>query len=575
MAAANANASANMLALQLSCRGNAAREQLLRDWVSFSESRGELSRLQNLPKTPKGVALDWLRLYEEVVARGGFTHVSAQRLWPVVLGRGVLNLDILPYQLAAYYERYWFAFEQKQLFGRDVPTPEDPATFAKHKRSTEETEQEEEEEPLATGGEVQDAPNAGGTPLPRAPKRLKTDRLLRHDADFGSMHGLVLALDSGIPAEQQRAINLLTILSFGDPHDTTPDMSTANENELLVDNVPGLLDALYRQLQQCALLPHQVANDAQIEAETARERARRRMLNLSREFGQRALLDARGLQLLNVVRNLSMVGENEKPLADHDELCVFLIMALRCFDRNVEIGDHVLDTLCNVSKRIDFLSLHPPAALEVWHPHYQLAAQLWKKEKVLPLECLLQQLNRMLVGPARPRRSVVLRACELLCNVCRDIGVKHALSTSSALQDPALLDRVVALLAATRQDFAPRAKKQVRPPQLNHHHHQPYQQQQQQHYVDEDYDMDDPDDEEDESDTTDAEENSRWPAPWENDGLPSGVGMGVVYVTPEGNRHVQSDDDDKLDHEIRDAALEVLFRLSDCDDAAKVSLGTG
>jgi hypothetical protein len=56
-------------ALQLSCRGNAMRERILRDWIAFSESRGELPMLQSLPRTPKGASIDWVRLYEEVVAK--------------------------------------------------------------------------------------------------------------------------------------------------------------------------------------------------------------------------------------------------------------------------------------------------------------------------------------------------------------------------------------------------------------------------------------------------------------------------------------------------------------------------
>lgn len=98
-------AGASMLALQLSCRGNALRERILRDLVSFAESRGELQLLQTLPKTPKGAQIDWLRLYEEVVAKGGYQFVSQQRLWPEIAAKECMNIDIMPYVLALYYER--------------------------------------------------------------------------------------------------------------------------------------------------------------------------------------------------------------------------------------------------------------------------------------------------------------------------------------------------------------------------------------------------------------------------------------------------------------------------------------
>lgn len=595
--AATATAPAGLLALQMSCRGNAGRERVLRDWMSFLEARGELSRLQRLPTTRRGAPLDWLRLYEEVAARGGFTRVSQRRQWPEVqrvLGGGA-SVDLLPFQLASHYQRcvarrwrsidrsvplsdvlayrFLHPFEEKQLFGRDVPSPDDgfiPVNINKRGAGA-----ANGAEAIATANELQEAASATGTPLPRALKRVKTEN--HHGgnaAEFGTLHGLVMALDSGLPAEVHRALNLLTILSFGDPHDNS--MATANENELLVDNVPGLLDALYRQLMLCELLP-----------QPSDSPKRRHLLNKSIDIGQREILDARALLILNIMRNLSMIRENEKPMADHDELCVLLIMALRsCFERNPEIGDHILDTLCCLSKRINFLSLHPSGDLQVWHPHHQLSVQLWKKERILPLECLLQQLVHMLkislsIGsswgilnkshfksrsrPALPsRRSVVLRVCELLNNVCRDVSLKHALSSSVALRDREFLDTVVALLACTRHEFAS-GKSKNQDTQFGFP-------------IDLDEELDaeltstngNNDDDDDIMDETDTE-GSRWPAPWENDGLPSGIGMGIVYVTPEGNRHVANEEDARLlDHEIRDAALEILFRLSNCDDEVKV-----
>lgn len=560
---------ASLLALQLSCRGNAMRERILRDLVSFAEARGELQQLQSLPKTPKGAAIDWLRLYEEVVARGGYQLVSRERRWPEIVAKQCMDMDIMPYALALYYERYdctyvslcrgiteplsdtllfmesryMYAFEEKQLFGRDLPASiTNSATPAKR-----------EAEHIATANELQEAQNMGGTPLPHASKRLKVQRSTQPNPDLGTLHGIVMALDSNIQAEVLRAINLLSVLSFGTPNDA--------ESDLLVDSVPGLLDALYRQLQECALLPHQLLKH-ELE-DTPAQRARRRLLNVAEDVGQRELLDARGLLLLNILRNLSMVAENERLIADHEEICVFLILVLRTIEQRVgnnEVGDHALDILCNISKRIDFLSLHPPAKLETWHPHHQLSSHLWKKEKLLPLEALLQQLKRMLLQPEL-KRSVLLRTCELFCNVCRDVLIRPGLAASVSLKDPALLNRVVGLLACARQDFGPAGSRKKQQGGIQ--------------VVYEDFDMDDDDD--DDQDENDGDETSRWPAPWESDGYPSGVGMGVVYVSPEGNRNNvsslgggASDADSKIDHEVRDAALEVLFRLSDTDDAAKV-----
>ncbi|TDH70139.1 hypothetical protein CCR75_000160 [Bremia lactucae] len=565
-----------LLALQLSCRGDSARECILRDWIKFVESRKEVSLLRSLPKLPSGGAIDWLKLYEEVVARGGFAIVSQRRQWSDVLGPNGLNIKgLMPYQLAAHYDRYLRAFEEKQLFGRDAPVSETTMSVLPSKRGAEE---EDDAAPVATMQDLQDAQGGmGGTPLPRVNKRFKAQRELQ--THLGTLHNIVLALDSNLPEQELSALNLLTVLSYGDgmeeQHQVTRGTSvntTALENTLMVDNVPGLLDALYRQIISCKVLPQ--FNDWHSP------KVRRQLLNLKIDDGERELLDSKALLVLNIVRNLAIISANEKPLATNEEWCVFLIVMLRCVNNrgfrngyrraSVEIGDHILDTLCAISRRIDFLALHPPASLEVWHPQYQLSTQLWQHEQIFPLECLLRELCRILVN--RPlqqqRRSILLRACEVLTNVCRDVALKSFLASSKALKDPALLDRMVALLGCSRQDFLPHKSRFKRQERDSNEAHEDI------NYADSDSDN-----------TTDGDDNSRWPAPWENDGLPSGVGFGVVYVSPEGVRHTTSSPhingaraahamafDEELDHEMRDAALEVLFRLSDYDDAMKLRM---
>ncbi|DAZ95967.1 TPA: hypothetical protein N0F65_009268 [Lagenidium giganteum] len=553
----------SFMALQLSCRGNPMRERILRDWVSFAESRNELHLLQTLPKTPKGAMIDWIRLYEEVVARGGFVHVSQHKLWSQIVARDCLNLDAMPYVIATFYQRYLFAFEEKQLFGRDMSTTGEPSTGGEKRKL-------EDMEKIATASELQEAQSVRGTPVPPATKKLRAQRTLH--SDLGSLQALVLALDSQNPDEVHRAISLLSVLSYGNPQQL-------GDNDLLIDNIPGLLDALYRQLQTCKLLPYEQLMEGAREPLRATQAMRSRFLNLSNDVGQRELLDTKGLLLLNIVRNLSMIGENELPLAQHEDTCVLLILLLRsllvaqsptCVTTSLrrrttarEIGDHALDILCYISKRIDFRSLNPPLkVVEIkLRPAEDrpLATTMWEKEKLTPLECVLQQLSALL-RDVSTRRTVVLRVCELMCNVCRDVSLRHALSQSPTMQDPELLDRLTHLLASTRGDFA-RRKRYV----AGGHDAMPE--------ADDDDDMDDESDDE-----QDCDDGAKWPAPWENDGYPSGVGMGVVYTSADGHGNNRSnamlpvDDEPKLDHEMRDAALEVLHRLSDCDDSAKLRL---
>lgn len=113
---------ASLLALQLSCRGNAARERVLRDLVSFAEARGELQQLQALPTTPRGAPIDWLRLYEEVVARGGYDVVSRRKLWSEIAGKSCMGIDIMPFALARHYERCVYLSLYLSVRGAPVST---------------------------------------------------------------------------------------------------------------------------------------------------------------------------------------------------------------------------------------------------------------------------------------------------------------------------------------------------------------------------------------------------------------------------------------------------------------------
>lgn len=463
------------------------------------------------------------------------------------------------------------------------------------KRSATDAPESTEEQRIATANELLEAQNMGGTPLPAAPKRLKVQRsgtTVVHP-DLGTLHSLVLALDSNVPRDVLQAINVLSVLSYGSSSTTTtttPSDAAAAESELLLDGVPGLLDALYRQLQGCELLPQHVAPRDLTDASTT-HRARRRLLhtNTSTTSGSdraREVLDARGLLVLNVIRNLSMVAANEKLLADHEDLVVYLILLLQSshvnaswsplFDqyertpaRAMELADHALDILCNVSKRIDFVALHPPAQLERWDVAHHLAAHLWHKRQVLPLECLLQEIAHLLLQPAPLQRSILLRACELFCNISRDPSVRFLLAQSGTLNDPKLLHRVVGLLACTRDDSASSTRKQQTAAANTRSATGGLR-------VVDDAAMDDDDAHDGDQDDDVDDEQSKWPAPWESDGYPSGVGMGVVYVSPEGTRSVGvhgasgSESAMKVDHEVRDAVLEVLFRLADVSDDAKV-----
>ncbi|KAF0684950.1 Aste57867_23107 [Aphanomyces stellatus] len=366
-------------------------------------------------------------------------------------------------------------------------------------------------EPIATHAEIQLTTSIRQTPLPVVTKRLKTHR--QQLSDLGVLHRLVLALDSNLEDHIEWALNQLTVLSFGSTKDSDCD--------LLLAHVPGLLDALLRHvhlkrdyLACLAQPPSPTSLDDNDDIDPA-------AIYLAAQPEMRA---ERTTRVLHILRNLAMIVDNEAAIATHQaflDLTPALLAAC-----GAEAVDLLWDVVCQVAKHM----------------------------KTLPRTWLDVVVDRIL--DTHEKRSIVLRSAEVLC----DWLAAHGDRLLHHAKFPAVLARVIECCSRNRQDAM---------------------------MADDDEDSAFPDCDDDEGDDDDGghgddgdEDLPAWPAPWEtkatsyggNHGPSSvpevGANMGMVFASRrDGVPELK-----KIDQEIRDRMLQVLFHLSEQDDATRVAI---
>ncbi|RHY26829.1 hypothetical protein DYB32_007242 [Aphanomyces invadans] len=271
------------------------------DVVRPTESLGDLARTrkqQALPTVPDLTlniprSIDLVQLYEEVVDKGGYDAVSKNARWPSVALS--MKLKIAPTKLQALYATYeWLrGFEAHQI-------------GPKRHRDT----SDEPTEPIATHAEIQLTTSVRQTPLPVVTKRLKTHR--NQLSDLGVMHRFVLALDSNLPDHVEWALNQLIVLSFGSPKD--PDC------DLLLAHVPGLLDALLRQIHLSSTHADPSLLSSSMNPDD---------VNDVSVFEHPVMQADRTCRVLHILRNLAMVPDNQTVLASHTAVLDLLPVALK------------------------------------------------------------------------------------------------------------------------------------------------------------------------------------------------------------------------------------------------------
>ncbi|KAH9195301.1 hypothetical protein AeNC1_002714 [Aphanomyces euteiches] len=458
--------------LQLLCRGNVGKTRVLQSLLAYYQKIAPHMQQLALPTVPDLTlsiprSIDLVQLYEEVVEKGGYEFACEKQLWAGIAQ--TMKLKIQPAKLQALYALWLKGFEEHQVFGK------------KRNASVAFTE------PIATHAEIQLTTSIRQTPLPVVTKRLKTHR--QQLSDLGTMHRLVLALDSTLEDHIEWALNQLTVLSYGSTKE--------NDCDLLLAHVPGLMDALMRQISlptQSTLLANvpETASALQAQPDMRLERACR---------------------VLNIIRNLSMIADNEAAIASHE---IFLNLAPQLLSTSHdEIIDLLWDIVCQVSKQMKQLQ-------NEW----------------------LNFVMEALVDP-KQKRSVVLRAAEVLClwmkSFCGRI-MQHG-------RFHAVLTRVIECCSRNRQDTLMVEDEEPTYPEL-----------------------DDEDDDDDHIGADEEDEVPSWPAPWEANYSSSateiGASMGIVFASKgDGEPEFK-----KIDQEIRDRMLQVLFHLSEQNDWMRLTI---
>ncbi|RHY60591.1 hypothetical protein DYB38_001127 [Aphanomyces astaci] len=280
--------------LQLLCRGNMGKTRILQSLLAYYQKVSPHLQQQALPTVPDLTlniprSIDLVQLYEEVVERGGYDAVSEHSRWTSISLS--MKLKIAPSKLQVLYSTWLRGFESHQIGPRKEGGRPDDMT-----------------EPVATHAELQLATSIRQTPLPVVTKRLKTHRNQLSGTpslDLGVMHRLVLALDSNLPDHVEWALNQLTVLSFGAPKD--PDC------DLLLSHVPGLLDALVRQLSSPSHAPILASINDHHDG----------------VFGHPIMHADRTCRVLHILRNLSMIPDNQPHLASHAAFLALVPRMLR------------------------------------------------------------------------------------------------------------------------------------------------------------------------------------------------------------------------------------------------------
>ncbi|OQR82465.1 hypothetical protein ACHHYP_15952 [Achlya hypogyna] len=462
--------------LQLLCRGQPGKNRILQSLLAYYTKAVPALQAQPLPVVPDTVlsmprVLDLVQLYEEVVARGGAALVTDQELWKEVTAS--MKLKIAPALLQQLYATWLMGFEQAQVGGK-APRRLVP------------------QESIATHAEIQATTSVRYTPLPMVTKRLKTHR--QQLADLGVLHRIVLGLDSTLPDHVDWALNQLTVLSYGHAGDADCDV--------LVDHAPGLLDALFRQLPA-----------------TASSRA-------VRLFAPTAADDEHTLRVLNILRNLSMVRENERPIASHAGLRTWLFAV-----PDSPAHDFALDIVVQVAR-----VLAPPLSSAEW------AVVLQPLMETAPRRCRALQSLDVLAAcladavppglPTHPRFALSLQRCVTLLGRRRQDAL---LTEDDALDSAGWYDD------DDEEDFADDGQSD----ELGHDLGLlPYL-------------------------ATTASSSRELEASLSptSGGDRVGANMGVVFVSRQAGA---TPDAKKADFQVRDLALQVLYYLATTDDALRL-----
>lgn len=282
---------------------------------------------------------------------------------------------------------------------------------------------------------------------------------------------------------------------------------------LYVSKVPGILDALFRQLQDHITLEAEpVAKRYKISA----------LFNLSNHVGERHVFEGRLLIVLNIMRNLSFSLQNQRPIGTHKHLPSLLVKCLKA--RNVEIKQHALDILSSVSRYIGMSEdeTDDDGSLDIMRRRNFPGNDVGDPEQVT--KELAQEAMSLLFSN---NREEVLSSCEILMNVAR----RPVNETIFENAPDAFFRRLSNLLSMNATGVCS-LKSQGCAPKSN---------------------------------------GPSWLVPWSDSNQSIGSGMGVVYG-PKETAHSSWPSDEYLDHEVRDAAVEAIYHIANYGPIVKLKI---
>lgn len=222
-----------------------------RTWLEFVVKRGDERPDAPIPQVG-GACVDIAVLYDAVARRGGMAKVSASRGWRAITGAGGLGIPptfpTADFTVRAIYARLLWAFEQKDLFGVDLPVTERAAAAAAAKLVIDPTDYPV----IAAEGKVAVSYNSTreGRPMAR-PSRSGYALMARRIAqrDGGQHWAIMRALESG---QREPMLHALLALSY---------ITSDKHEKRRLSDLFGIADTIADLLDSCQVDGHAAADD--------------------------------------------------------------------------------------------------------------------------------------------------------------------------------------------------------------------------------------------------------------------------------------------------------------------------
>ncbi|GMT14924.1 hypothetical protein PFISCL1PPCAC_28753, partial [Pristionchus fissidentatus] len=324
--------------------------------VEFEQSLRQFYRRKwNVPVKPPavhGLEFDLFKLFEVVMAFGGWQKVSAREKWADVAEQFGVKEDILGGDNAVktLYMRYLYKFEQTETVG--------------------DMDEMMESEVRGRSRQVSFLATSECPVFISKVTHAEAQRLSSTEADYGR---LTKSLISGLPNEVDFAINICTLLSHPGPRllkvahaQNIVSLLLANiaifdpEDETMSSLYSSWIDKTdkdYLDFWTAADIEEEYLKMFLPQSQTIRRRkiiGKDIFVGITPSFSSNDVMSWRVYQIATIFRNLSFEPLNKPPLAECNELIKFCILASNC--SWTQLSTAALDTLSNIATDINLSS---------------------------------------------------------------------------------------------------------------------------------------------------------------------------------------------------------------------------